>query len=254
MRRAIIQNGGEVRFGTRLTGVSVKTARCAVCRRAEMISPASARCWPSATRRAIPLMRCIKTGYTLSRRHFRSVCASSICKAKSTVRCTANMPGIRCCRPQNTTCPPRGRTSLYTYIYCPGGVVVAAQSEQNTVVTNGMSYHARDGKNANSALAVSVDPADFDDGTPFGGVALQRRIERAAFTQTARTARPVSAWAIFWRDGQARARAWCSRVIRWACSLVKQRRVCRPSHRRCCGTACRISGVKFAALMQPTRC
>ena len=47
-----------------------------------------------------------------------------------------------------------------------------------------MSYHARDGKNANSALAVSVDPADFDDGTPFGGVALQRRIERAAFAQT----------------------------------------------------------------------
>ena len=74
--------------------------------------------------------------------------------------------------------------ACYSFCMCPGGSVVAAQSEADTVVTNGMSLHARDGKNANAALAVSVDPADFDDGTPFGGVALQRRIERAAFVQT----------------------------------------------------------------------
>ena len=74
--------------------------------------------------------------------------------------------------------------ACYSFCMCPGGVVVAAQSEENTVVTNGMSYHARDGKNANAALAVSVDPKDYDDGTPFGGVALQRRIEHAAYTQT----------------------------------------------------------------------
>ena len=67
---------------------------------------------------------------------------------------------------------------------CPGGVVVAAQSEEKTVVTNGMSYHARSGDNANAALAVSVDPADFEGGTPFGGVALQREIEHAAYAQT----------------------------------------------------------------------
>ena len=74
--------------------------------------------------------------------------------------------------------------ACYSFCMCPGGVVVAAQSEQDTVVTNGMSYHARSGKNANAALAVSVDPADFEDGTPFGGVALQRQIEHAAYAQT----------------------------------------------------------------------
>ena len=74
--------------------------------------------------------------------------------------------------------------ACYSFCMCPGGHVVAAQSEENTVVTNGMSYHARDGRNANAALAVSVDPADFDDGTPLGGVAFQRRIERAAFAAT----------------------------------------------------------------------
>lgn len=73
--------------------------------------------------------------------------------------------------------------ACYSFCMCPGGHVVAAQSEENTVVTNGMSYHARDGRNANSALAVSVDPADFDTRTPLGGIAFQRRIEHEAFAQ-----------------------------------------------------------------------
>ena len=77
-----------------------------------------------------------------------------------------------------------GDRCVYTFCMCPGGQVVASASETGHVVTNGMSYHARDGKNANAALAVSVDPKDYDDGTPFGGVALQRRIEHAAYTQT----------------------------------------------------------------------
>lgn len=81
---------------------------------------------------------------------------------------------------------------------CPGGVVVAAQSEENTVVTNGMSYHARDGKNANAALAVSVDPKDYDDGTPFGGVALQRPDRaRGRTRRPARTARRARRSGIF---------------------------------------------------------
>lgn len=74
--------------------------------------------------------------------------------------------------------------ACYSFCMCPGGMVVAAQSEENSIVTNGMSYHARDGKNANAALAVSVLPDDFADGTPFGGVQLQRKIERAAYVCT----------------------------------------------------------------------
>lgn len=74
--------------------------------------------------------------------------------------------------------------ACYSFCMCPGGQVVAAQSEPDTVVTNGMSYHARDGKNANAAIVVSVDPADYADGTPFGGIAFQRQLEHAAYTAT----------------------------------------------------------------------
>ncbi|MGM9679964.1 MAG: NAD(P)/FAD-dependent oxidoreductase [Eubacteriales bacterium] len=73
-----------------------------------------------------------------------------------------------------------GDRGVYSFCMCPGGVVVAATSEEGAVVTNGMSYHARDGKNANSALAVSVFPSDVG-GTPASAIAFQRSLERAAY-------------------------------------------------------------------------
>jgi len=48
-------------------------------------------------------------------------------------------------------------------------------------VTNGMSRFARDGRNANSALLVSVRPGDFGSTDPLAGLDFQRRWERAAF-------------------------------------------------------------------------
>ena len=69
---------------------------------------------------------------------------------------------------------------VYTFCMCPGGSVVAAASEEGGVVVNGMSLQARDGRNSNSAVAVSVRPDDFD-GTPMGAINFQRRIEQRAF-------------------------------------------------------------------------
>ncbi len=73
-----------------------------------------------------------------------------------------------------------GERGTYSFCMCPGGKVVAAASEAGGVVTNGMSYHARDGKNSNSALAVSVLTKDYGN-SPMGGVEFQRKLERAAF-------------------------------------------------------------------------
>ncbi|MBQ1250946.1 MAG: NAD(P)/FAD-dependent oxidoreductase [Clostridia bacterium] len=71
--------------------------------------------------------------------------------------------------------------ACYSFCMCPGGHVVAAASEENTIVTNGMSYHARSGRNANAAVCVSVDPSDFGSSDPLAGMYFQRRIEEAAF-------------------------------------------------------------------------
>ncbi len=75
---------------------------------------------------------------------------------------------------------PHGR-SVYSFCMCPGGDVVPAASEADGVVTNGMSRFARDGRNANSALLVSVRPEDFGGSDPLAGLDFQRRWERAAF-------------------------------------------------------------------------
>ena len=69
---------------------------------------------------------------------------------------------------------------VYTFCMCPGGEVVAAASEDGSVVVNGMSRYARDGKNSNSAVCVSVRPEDYG-ATPAQAIEFQRRLERAAY-------------------------------------------------------------------------
>ena len=64
---------------------------------------------------------------------------------------------------------------------CPGGSVIAAASEPDSIVTNGMSRYARDDRNANSALLVGISPEDFPDASPLSGMYWQRAIEQKAF-------------------------------------------------------------------------
>jgi uncharacterized FAD-dependent dehydrogenase len=70
---------------------------------------------------------------------------------------------------------------VYTFCMCPGGHVIGAASEEGGVVTNGMSFHNRAAANANSAILVDVRPEDFDSNHPLDGIAFQRRWEREAF-------------------------------------------------------------------------
>ncbi len=79
----------------------------------------------------------------------------------------------------------KGARGVYTFCMCPGGEVVAAASEEGGLVVNGMSNYARDGKNANAAVAVSLSCADYEPvngSLALGAIALQRKIERAAFS------------------------------------------------------------------------
>ena len=78
--------------------------------------------------------------------------------------------------------PISGR-GVYTFCMCPGGKVIAAASETGGVVTNGMSYADRSGPTANSALVVTVGPADFGGDGPLAGVLWQRALEKAAFRE-----------------------------------------------------------------------
>ncbi len=75
---------------------------------------------------------------------------------------------------------------VYSFCMCPGGFVVGATSEPGKVVTNGMSQHSRNERNANSGLVVSIEqddlaPYERHPGDSLAGIALQRDLEERAF-------------------------------------------------------------------------
>lgn len=70
---------------------------------------------------------------------------------------------------------------VYSFCMCPGGHVVNASSEEGMLAVNGMSYHARDSKDANSAIVVQVTPEDFGNDHVLAGMEFQRELEKKAF-------------------------------------------------------------------------
>ncbi len=76
---------------------------------------------------------------------------------------------------------PETDRPVYSFCMCPGGVVMAAASEEGGVVTNGMSSFQRNSPFANSALVVPVGERDFPGSHPFAGIEFQRTLEQKAF-------------------------------------------------------------------------
>lgn len=77
----------------------------------------------------------------------------------------------------------RSGAVAYSFCMCPGGLVVAANSEPGQVVTNGMSSYARAEANANAGFMVEVGPEHYrgQDGDVLAGVRFQRELEARAF-------------------------------------------------------------------------
>lgn len=71
--------------------------------------------------------------------------------------------------------------SVYSFCMCPGGTVVAATSEPNRVVTNGMSQYSRNERNANAGIVVGITPEQDYPGHPLAGIEFQRQWESRAF-------------------------------------------------------------------------
>ena len=89
------------------------------------------------------------------------------------------------CLPPSTyklSCHLGNGRSAFSFCVCPGGQVVAAASERERVVTNGMSEYARDRENINGALLINVTPEDYGgQHDPLAGIQFQRELEAAAF-------------------------------------------------------------------------
>lgn len=71
--------------------------------------------------------------------------------------------------------------AVYSFCMCPGGTVVAATSEPERVVTNGMSQYSRNERNANAGIVVGINPEQDFPGGPLAGIELQEKLESRAY-------------------------------------------------------------------------
>ena len=181
IRNEIIRLGGEVKFGTKLTDINIKNG--SVCSVDTSDGRVEAQVVVMATghsaRDTFFMLR--DKGLVMEAKPFSVGVRIESLQSDIDKGLYHSLAGHKAL--------PKGEYQLshntknrgvYTFCMCPGGNVVAAASEEDTVVVNGMSLHARDGKNANSALVVSVFPEDF--GGDFAkAVEFQRQLEKKAF-------------------------------------------------------------------------
>ena len=181
IRREIEQLGGEVRFDTAFTGLTVKNGRLAGIETTEGTLPCevlvlavghSARDTFAMLQKSGLNLTCKPFSVGFRAEHLQTAIEESLYHE------AAGHPALP--HGEYQLSQQVGGRCVYTFCMCPGGQVVASASEEGGVVTNGMSYHARDGKNANAAVVVSVDGRDFDQ-DPARAIAFQRQLEQAAY-------------------------------------------------------------------------
>ncbi len=189
-RKQLIALGGEVRFGCRLTGLTLKDGRVAA---AKLVCGAQADELPTddvylaighSARDTYEWL--YDMGLPMQQKPFAiGVRIEHLQKEINRAQYgrDAGHPALPPAEYKLNVPTPDNR-GVYTFCMCPGGQVINASSEQGGVNVNGMSLHARNAQNANAAVLVGVRPEDFGSEHPLAGVEFQRRIERAAFRAT----------------------------------------------------------------------
>ena len=181
LRREIEGLGGEVRFDTRLTGLQIREGRIAGARTTAGLIETDTLVLAvgHSARDTFEMLR--SAGVPLEAKPFSVGLRAEHLQAEIDRALYHEAAGHPALPPGEYQLSAHlGGRGVYTFCMCPGGQVVAAASEAGGLCTNGMSFHARDGANANAAVVVGVDGADFG-GDPMQAVAFQRQLERAAF-------------------------------------------------------------------------
>ena len=196
MRERILSWGGEVRFSTRVTELVIEGGRVrgVVCENGERIDAGavvlaighSARdTFAMLEKKGIPMeAKSFAVGFRVE--HPQEL----INLSQYAQRRPEALPPASYKLTAKTS---EGR-GVYSFCMCPGGYVVNASSEPGRLAVNGMSYSGRNGKNANSAIIVSVTPQDYGAGGPLAGIHFQRELEERAF-QAAGGAVPIQRYA-----------------------------------------------------------
>ncbi len=183
LRNEIVRLGGEVRFQSQVTdivirdgavaGVTVNGTEQIACEQLVLAIGHSARdTFEMLYGREVP-MEAKSFAVGLRVEHPQEMINVSQYGMKD--------PGSLGAAAYKLTAKGKNGRGVYTFCMCPGGYVVNASSESGHTAVNGMSYSGRSGRAANSAVIVSVTPADYGSEHPLAGIAFQRKLERRAY-------------------------------------------------------------------------
>lgn len=190
MREDLVQNGAEVLFGRKLQGISVENGTITSVTHVASHNDSDPICIPCAAvilaighsaRDTFSMLA--DAGIELERKPFSVGVRIEHLQKEIDVSQFGEMAESEILRPANykvVTSTSTGR-KLYSFCMCPGGEVVCGASEENGVVTNGMSEYRRDKQNANSAMLVGVDESDYGSTSWDCGILFQRKLEKRAY-------------------------------------------------------------------------
>ena len=181
IRNEILSLGGKVLFDTQLTGITAQNGHITQVQTSNGTLPCAALVLAvgHSARDTFAMLK--DSGFTLQGKAFSVGFRAEHLQSRieeSLYHEAVGHPALP--RGEYQLSQHVGGRCVYSFCMCPGGSVVAAASESGHLVTNGMSLHARDGKNANAAVVVSVNENDFG-GDAMAAIAFQRKLEAAAF-------------------------------------------------------------------------
>ncbi len=183
IRSEIIALGGEIRFESRLDRVFIKDGAVYKIAVNGKEMPCECLCLATGHSARDTFFMLKDAGFKMERKSF-AIGARIEHRQRDIDRAlygvSAGHPALKPADYKLVTHLENGR-AVYTFCMCPGGVVVNASSEDGMLAVNGMSYSARDGENANSALLVEVKPSDLEGDDVLEGVRFQREVEKKAY-------------------------------------------------------------------------
>ena len=182
MRKEIIALGGEVRFCTCLKDVLIEKGSLVGVVANEETIPCEQLILAIGHSARDTMRMLMKRGFVIEPKAF--AIGARIEHPQTLINQAqykefANHPRLKNAEYRLTFAASNGR-GVHTFCMCPGGYVVPSTSVTGGVVVNGMSEHARDGENANSALLVQIRPDDFGMDAE-GAIRYQEELERKAF-------------------------------------------------------------------------
>ncbi len=183
MRKRIISRGGEVRFESKVTGFEVKNGKVKglIINGSEKLPAEYVVLAPGHSARDT-FQELYNLGMAMEAKPFavgfRVEHPQKLVNLSQYGRTEVLTLGNASYKLAASTNSGRG---VYSFCMCPGGYVVNASSEEGRLAVNGMSYSGRSGKNANSAIIISVTPKDYGSSHPLAGIEFQRRLEEKTF-------------------------------------------------------------------------